>query len=386
MSSRWRIDTLVDATRITLGTLVTLSRITLAAPGERIALVTRVEVTSSGPGTTPPVNTVAPVISGTPRMGQTLTCDGGTWTGDPTPTLSYQWQIDGVDVGGATSSTWVITAAGLYGAITCLVTATNSDPGSPVSASSNAITSPLAAIWAIDPDAAIWVKSAGISVGTGAPIPSWATADGRWSWTQASTSLQPTRSSGGGAIFDGIDDWLADDTLAARCNGAHTMVLGWLQGSEGATPARTLWCVASDNAGGSTYQVSLNYSRPDSPNATRMRAAWADNTGTLVTISLASLGSKGAGPYLLAQVSGAQGSGARVESLDTPIVEVGSLTRPAGSATYEWLTLGARRLGAGPTVSQPWLGTLDTAVLVSLALSDTQLATIRDAIAAEYAL
>jgi hypothetical protein len=38
-----------------------------------------------------PVNTVAPSISGTPKVGSTVTGARGTWTGVPTPTLSYQW-------------------------------------------------------------------------------------------------------------------------------------------------------------------------------------------------------------------------------------------------------------------------------------------------------
>jgi hypothetical protein len=39
-----------------------------------------------------PVNTVAPVIAGTPQEGQTLTVtNNGTWTGFPAPAFSYQW-------------------------------------------------------------------------------------------------------------------------------------------------------------------------------------------------------------------------------------------------------------------------------------------------------
>jgi hypothetical protein len=38
-----------------------------------------------------PANTVAPSISGTPKVGSTVTGVRGTWTGVPTPTLSYQW-------------------------------------------------------------------------------------------------------------------------------------------------------------------------------------------------------------------------------------------------------------------------------------------------------
>lgn len=39
-----------------------------------------------------PVNTVAPTVTGTPAVGQTLSTTTGTWTGVPAPTYSYQWQ------------------------------------------------------------------------------------------------------------------------------------------------------------------------------------------------------------------------------------------------------------------------------------------------------
>jgi len=38
-----------------------------------------------------PVNTVAPTISGTPKVGTTVSAARGTWTGVPTPTNTYQW-------------------------------------------------------------------------------------------------------------------------------------------------------------------------------------------------------------------------------------------------------------------------------------------------------
>jgi len=38
-----------------------------------------------------PVNTVAPRITGTPRVGSAASSTPGTWKGFPTPTISYQW-------------------------------------------------------------------------------------------------------------------------------------------------------------------------------------------------------------------------------------------------------------------------------------------------------
>ena len=72
-----------------------------------------------------PVNTVAPVISGTAVVGQTLTTTNGTWTNSPS-SYSYQWKRGGVNISLATSSTYVLVAADAGTNITCEVTATNS--------------------------------------------------------------------------------------------------------------------------------------------------------------------------------------------------------------------------------------------------------------------
>lgn len=66
-------------------------------------------IVTAGAGGDPPVNTVAPTISGSTVVGNTLSGTNGTWTGDPTIVYTYQWQRsdDGgapwVDVSGAES-------------------------------------------------------------------------------------------------------------------------------------------------------------------------------------------------------------------------------------------------------------------------------------------
>lgn len=72
-----------------------------------------------------PAFTVAAAISGTRKPGNTLTCDGGTATGTPAPTKTYQWQKDGVNISGATNATYVVQAGDVASSITCDVTATN---------------------------------------------------------------------------------------------------------------------------------------------------------------------------------------------------------------------------------------------------------------------
>lgn len=80
---------------------------------------------SSGSGGNPPVNTVAPVISGNTTLGSLLSSTTGTWTGTAPITYSYQWKRNGNDIVGANSSLYTIQVADSGAALTCQVTATN---------------------------------------------------------------------------------------------------------------------------------------------------------------------------------------------------------------------------------------------------------------------
>lgn len=86
-----------------------------------------------------PVNTIAPVISGTSTIGQTLTSTTGTWTSDTGVTgYLYQWYRDTTLITGATNSTYVLVLADVAFDITCRVAATDTD-GTSAYVSSNAI-------------------------------------------------------------------------------------------------------------------------------------------------------------------------------------------------------------------------------------------------------
>lgn len=94
---------------------------------------------TSGSG---PINTVAPVVTGTAQVRQTLTCSTGTWAGAAPITYAYQWQQGTTDIVGATTSTYVIPSTYVGIALRCVVTATNI--GGSIATSSNA-TSAVAA-------------------------------------------------------------------------------------------------------------------------------------------------------------------------------------------------------------------------------------------------
>jgi len=85
----------------------------------------------------PPINTLAPVISGTGVVTETLTTTTGTWTAITPITYSYQWQRNGLPISGATSQTYVLVDADADTSVSCVVTATN--PIGSTSAASNAI-------------------------------------------------------------------------------------------------------------------------------------------------------------------------------------------------------------------------------------------------------
>lgn len=90
-----------------------------------------------------PVNTVAPVVSGTSHVGQALSTTNGTWTDDGSPTFTYQWQRDnsggGVysNISAATSSTYTLVAADDGCQVRCVVT--DSTPDGSTGANSNAL-------------------------------------------------------------------------------------------------------------------------------------------------------------------------------------------------------------------------------------------------------
>ena len=104
-------------------------------PGRGVTILGR-KASVGGGGGTAPANTVAPVVSGTATVGQMLSTTDGTWTGSPVITFTYQWQRAGVDIGGATNSTYVLVHADAGEVIRCVVTGTNGVGSS--SANSNA--------------------------------------------------------------------------------------------------------------------------------------------------------------------------------------------------------------------------------------------------------
>lgn len=102
-----------------------------------------------------PKSTVAPVISGTPKQGDTLTTTLGTWTGGSL-TYTYLWyrcdanETNCGEIAGATASTYVVTSSDVGKYLISIVVATNgagsaranSNALGPVAASASTTTAP----------------------------------------------------------------------------------------------------------------------------------------------------------------------------------------------------------------------------------------------------
>ncbi|MET0448196.1 MAG: S8 family serine peptidase [Aeromicrobium sp.] len=86
-------------------------------------------------GPAAPVATTAPTVTGTPKLGRTLTAEPGTW--DPADVqIAYQWLRNGEPIDGATAKTYKVVRADVGTALSVRVTATqtgNINPGVAVS-------------------------------------------------------------------------------------------------------------------------------------------------------------------------------------------------------------------------------------------------------------
>lgn len=324
---------------------------------------------------TPPVNTVAPVASGTVRIGELLSCTTGTWTGTPAPTYAYQWTRDGSPIGGATSATYTVVAADISAQIACEVTATNT-AGSAMEPS-NDLSSPWRDILVARPGALIWDYQDpqcydGAGVGSG--VATLKTVNGTTLFTQGTSGSRPTRLTTG-LSFDGTADHMIGNSFANVLEQAHTMCWGFDSPEDSTTAVRALICASSNTSGASSQQVSVNYSRPGSPNATRQRYAIGDST--FITISLAGY-SIGAGPYNLALRAGTPGNGFSAVILDGSLTAISSSTRGTNDAVdFDWLYLGVRAIGVTPTLAQYWQGVIRHFALDDEQWSDTDTALYR---------
>ena len=195
------------------------------------------------------VNTGSPVISGTTEQGDTLTTTNGTWSGNPT-SFAYQWEdcssaalSSCTPIGGASSSTYTLTAADVGRYVTVIVTAMNP---SATSATAAAV-GPVRPLPFVGPPAAPPSVLTRPSV-SGTPLPGHRLSCDQGSWTGSPTfsySWVLGRSPISGATTDTLVVTILDEGQAISCVvSAHNAGGGVTSSSAGVVVAQkgTLHC------------------------------------------------------------------------------------------------------------------------------------------------
>ncbi len=170
-----------------------------------------------------------PTISGTPTVGQTLTASPGTWS--PTPGFTYQWSAGGTAISGATSSTFVPTAAQVGKTITVTVTGTLSGyvPASKTSAATAAVQGVLTASTPTISGDAVVGKS--LTANAGAWSPSGVSLSYQWladgeTITGATTAtFEPTKAEADKKITVKVTGTLPDYVTASKTSAPTDAVL-----------------------------------------------------------------------------------------------------------------------------------------------------------------
>ena len=87
---------------------------------------------ASHAGAAPPANTAAPTVTGTPKVGEVLTAQNGTWANNPTA-FQYQWQrcnaagVACANIGTATLKTYTVATPDSGRTLRVRVTAVNAE-------------------------------------------------------------------------------------------------------------------------------------------------------------------------------------------------------------------------------------------------------------------
>ena len=167
----------------------------------------------------PAVNTVAPAVTGDTGYADVLSTTNGTWTGAVGGAYSYQWQRNGVDIAGATSSSYMLTVADSGATIRAIVTYTNS--GGPSSATSNEVTADTLTTAAVAANLAI---SGTTTVGqtlslTGGAVTGNPTPTVTYQWLRGGVAISGATS----ATYTLVE---ADDGENISCTKSATNVIG----------------------------------------------------------------------------------------------------------------------------------------------------------------
>jgi hypothetical protein len=185
----------------------------------------------------PPVNTTLPTVSGTAEDGNVLTATTGTWTGTPTIGYGYQWRrcdsagANCADIGGATSSTYLLQPADVDSTLRVVVIATNGGGSASATSSATSDVSPAP------------------PVNTALPTISGTTRDGETLTASNGTwTGTPTLSYG--------YQWRRCDSAGANCSDIAGATGSTYEAAQADVGAKLRVVVTATNAGGSAAATS----------------------------------------------------------------------------------------------------------------------------------
>lgn len=326
------------------------------AKGSAAASSNGVSVAAGGGGDAP-VNTVAPAVTGTATVGQTLTTTDGTWTGDATISFTYQWQHGTTNISGATAGTYVIEVAYVGETIRCVVTGTN-DTGN-ASANSNATAAVINTYQATvlaDSPTHYWRLAE--TSGTNADDLGSGADDGTYTgtYTLAATSLLTTDTANKALSLPSAAGYVTVDAAGPVVNTTAWSVEFWVNGS--AQASKALWSERQNASAASVIWIGTGASN------TAKLLLWFRDVGN--NIRLNNLESTATildgNPH---HVVYAEGAGVYQVYIDG-VADISGTYVASSGWTVDMATIGALR---GSAISAHFTGTIDEFATYSTKLS-----------------
>jgi hypothetical protein len=222
----------------------------------------------------PPVNLLAPQISGTTTQGQALTTDNGTWLDGPT-SYSYQWEdcnssgASCANIAGATQSSYTLAHGDVGDTIRVIVTGTNDGGSNPSTSAQTSAVQPLPA-----PSTTALPSISG----TAQQAQALTAGNGSWSGNPSSYSYQWRDCNTSGASCSNISGATSSShTLTSNEVGDTVRVIVTATNPGGSTPATSAQTAVVQAA---PVQAPVNTALPSISGAAQQGQALTAGKGT----------------------------------------------------------------------------------------------------------